>query len=83
MKNAKDNHLANRFRNFGILNYESMKCSTIINLLSEPLDNPTQQLLECGLNFSNSPIKLPIDEIISNVEVAIKILEKSKVEEVR
>lgn len=47
------------------------------------LDDNLKLLLEKGLNFAISPAKIPIYDIINNIEVSIKNNDQNKAEEIR
>jgi hypothetical protein len=52
---------------------------TVVNLSSHVLDAPSCNILEKGLNFAVVPKKIPLKDIISNVEDVIKYqLERKK-----
>jgi len=59
------------------------KNSTVVNLSQLVLDDNLKLLLEKGLNFAVSPAKIPIYDIISNIEVIIKNNDQNKAEEIR
>lgn len=56
---------------------------TVVNLSSKDLDEVTESILVKGLNFAIAPRTLPVKEIISAVEVAIKDLSLAEAEEIR
>lgn len=55
----------------------------VINLSDISLDYATESILKKGLNFAITPNKIPVEEVISNIEVAIKNLDITKSEEIR
>ncbi|MCY6525048.1 hypothetical protein, partial [Actinobacillus pleuropneumoniae] len=54
-----------------------------INLSDFTLDHAAESILKKGLNFAITPNKIPVEEVISNIEVAIKNLDIEKSEEIR
>lgn len=57
--------------------------STVFNLSQLVLDDHLKSLLEKGLNYAISPTKIPINDVISNIEVAIKNTDQDVAEEIR
>jgi hypothetical protein len=59
------------------------KTSHIVNLADKILDGGTLELLEKGLNFVVAPKRIPLEDIICNVENVIKDLPENNVEDIR
>lgn len=55
----------------------------VINLSDFLLNHATESTLRKGLNFAITLNKIPVEEVISNIEVAIKNLDIAKSEEIR
>lgn len=49
----------------------------VYNLSDHSLDKATLSALEKGLHFAVAPSRLPIEEIVTGVEVALTTLSKS------
>lgn len=54
----------------------------VINLSDIILYLAAESILKKGLNFAITPNKIPIEEVISNIEVSIKNLEIAKIKEI-
>lgn len=55
----------------------------VINLSDIYLDYATESIVKKGLNFAITPNKITVEEVISNIEVALKNLDIKKGEEIR
>lgn len=56
---------------------------TVINISGVELDHHTKSLLHKGFNFASTPITIPTEEIITNIEVALRDVPKNDAEIIR
>lgn len=66
----------------GEVSYDG-RSQAVINLLPDPVDTPTRSLLSKGLNFAIPPKRIPVEEIICAVELAVKDMPHTRAEEIR
>jgi hypothetical protein len=57
--------------------------SNVINLSNQQLDPPSQRVLDYGLNFAVAPNKIPVKELICDIEAAIRPLPLDTTEMIR
>ena len=57
--------------------------SNVINLSNQQLDPPSQWVLDYGLNFAVASNKIPVKELICDIEVAIRPLPSDTTEMIR
>jgi hypothetical protein len=56
---------------------------TVVNLSSQTLDDGLQSLLQKGLNYAVTPQNVPIEDLLTGVEKAVRSLPIESAEEVR
>jgi hypothetical protein len=56
---------------------------TVVNLSGKPLDDAVYSALRKGLNYAVAPTVLPIEDIVTRVEKAIRTLPAETAEEAR
>lgn len=64
-------------------NPSSTAKKTVINLSKVELDQATTEVLSKGLNFAMAPKRIPAEEVICGVEIAIRDLPKPEAEVIR
>ena len=65
------------------LHTQHTKKKTVFNLTDKQLDDAALSILERGLNFATTPRTIPIEEIITGVESAIRDLTAAEADNVR
>ena len=59
------------------------RSSTVINLTKHRLTKDQVSVLAKGKNFAITPVNIPTEDIISNIEVTIRCLPQTEAEEIR
>jgi hypothetical protein len=65
------------------VNHNTKTSSNVINLSNQQLDPPNQRVLDYGLNFTVAPNKIPVKELICDIEAAIRPLPSDTAETIR